>query len=192
MYLSLLIYCLKEQLDQTKEELKNTKESFDKTFEQMEEWKRVAKFELEIKELRAELAHQKLLNAHMALQTKMEEYQKQQQQTIDDLTEKLSVSVEQLSLKHQGELEKLSNAHKKLMEEMKEQREKDVAELEKQKQSNEKVVKLEKYQKEQQLNIVDLQEAVATLRELGWISVIAEEPLPENPYFEVKILVEPE
>uniref|UniRef100_A0A183CMI1 B30.2/SPRY domain-containing protein n=1 Tax=Globodera pallida TaxID=36090 RepID=A0A183CMI1_GLOPA len=26
----------------------------------------------------------------------------------------------------------------------------------------------------------------------GWISVIAEEPLPENPYFEVKILVEPD
>uniref|UniRef100_A0A183BRG7 Takusan domain-containing protein n=1 Tax=Globodera pallida TaxID=36090 RepID=A0A183BRG7_GLOPA len=60
----------------------------------------------EEKALRAELAHQKLLNAHMALQTKMEEYQHKQQQTIDDLTEKLKVSIEQLWLKHQEHEEK--------------------------------------------------------------------------------------
>uniref|UniRef100_A0A183C006 Uncharacterized protein n=1 Tax=Globodera pallida TaxID=36090 RepID=A0A183C006_GLOPA len=57
----------------------------------------------------------------------------------------------------------------------------DFAELEQQKQSNakfaeierqndlqqEKVIKLEKYQKEQQLNIVDLQKTIATMREIG-------------------------
>uniref|UniRef100_A0A183BUH7 FlxA-like protein n=1 Tax=Globodera pallida TaxID=36090 RepID=A0A183BUH7_GLOPA len=50
----------REELHQTKEELKNTKELGDKKLEQME-----------------------------ALQTKIEEYQKKQQQTIDELTEKL-------------------------------------------------------------------------------------------------------
>uniref|UniRef100_A0A183BHK9 B30.2/SPRY domain-containing protein n=1 Tax=Globodera pallida TaxID=36090 RepID=A0A183BHK9_GLOPA len=58
--------------------------NYGKTFEQIE-------LEHENKALRAELVHQKLLNAHMALQTKMEEYQnKQQQKTIDELTEKLN------------------------------------------------------------------------------------------------------
>uniref|UniRef100_A0A914HQE2 Uncharacterized protein n=1 Tax=Globodera rostochiensis TaxID=31243 RepID=A0A914HQE2_GLORO len=65
------------------------KELSDKALEvQMEEWKSLAKFELENKALRAELAHQKLLNAYMVLQTKMEEYQNKQQQA-DDLIEKL-------------------------------------------------------------------------------------------------------
>ncbi|KAI3418660.1 hypothetical protein GPALN_007768 [Globodera pallida] len=124
-----------------------------------------------MKALRAELAHQKLLNAHMALQTKMEEYQNKQQQTIDSLTEKLKVSIDQLSLKHQGELENL-------MEEMKKQREMDVVELEKQKLSNankffeieQKNDKLEKDLNEQQLNIVRLQKTVAVLREIGLIN----------------------
>uniref|UniRef100_A0A183BLQ7 GOLGA2L5 domain-containing protein n=1 Tax=Globodera pallida TaxID=36090 RepID=A0A183BLQ7_GLOPA len=40
------------------------------------------------KALRAELAHQKLVNDHKALQTKVEQYQRQQQQTIDEFTEK--------------------------------------------------------------------------------------------------------
>uniref|UniRef100_A0A183C0D3 B30.2/SPRY domain-containing protein n=1 Tax=Globodera pallida TaxID=36090 RepID=A0A183C0D3_GLOPA len=81
----------------------------------------------------------------------------------------------------------------------------------------EKSLKLEKYQKEQQLNIVRLQKTVAVLRGIvlnrwdstachgnlvlsepdrliaqlngeDWGSVRAEKPLPENPYFEVKIL----
>uniref|UniRef100_A0A183BSJ7 Synaptonemal complex protein 1 n=1 Tax=Globodera pallida TaxID=36090 RepID=A0A183BSJ7_GLOPA len=84
-----------------------------KRFEQMEEWKRAAKLELKNKALCAELEHQKLLNA---LQTKMEEYQNKQQQTIDELTEKLKVSIDQFLSKHQ-EHEKLLNAHKNLMEE---------------------------------------------------------------------------
>uniref|UniRef100_A0A183CI33 B30.2/SPRY domain-containing protein n=1 Tax=Globodera pallida TaxID=36090 RepID=A0A183CI33_GLOPA len=165
-----------------------------------------AKLEHENKELRAELAHQKLLIAHMALQTKMEEYQNKQQRTIDDLTEKLKVSIDQFSLKHQRELEKLSNAHKKLMEEMKEQRDK-FAEIE---QKNDK---LEKYQKEQQLNIVDLQKIglinrwdfAACHHNLALIgpdrlivqyngensdrsSVRGKLPIPKNPYFEVEIV----
>uniref|UniRef100_A0A183C0D2 SH3 domain-containing protein n=1 Tax=Globodera pallida TaxID=36090 RepID=A0A183C0D2_GLOPA len=145
-----------EELRQMKEELKNTKESFDKKLEQME-----------------------------ALQTKMEEYQnKQHQKTIDELTEKLKVSIDQLSLKHQGELEKLSNAHKKLMEEfelLNSVKAMVDADLKKHKQSSankfaeiekknalqqEKLVKLEKYQKEQQQNIVRLQKTVTMMREM--------------------------
>uniref|UniRef100_A0A914HBM4 B30.2/SPRY domain-containing protein n=1 Tax=Globodera rostochiensis TaxID=31243 RepID=A0A914HBM4_GLORO len=47
---------------------------------------------------------------------KMEQYQNKQQQTIDALTEKLTVSIDQFSLNHQ-EHEELLNAHKNLMEE---------------------------------------------------------------------------
>uniref|UniRef100_A0A914HP05 Uncharacterized protein n=1 Tax=Globodera rostochiensis TaxID=31243 RepID=A0A914HP05_GLORO len=54
---------LEEELKQYKEESKNTNELFGKRLEQMEEWKRITKLELENKELRAELAHQKQLNA---------------------------------------------------------------------------------------------------------------------------------
>ncbi|KAI3407419.1 hypothetical protein GPALN_002301 [Globodera pallida] len=106
-------------------ELKEVKEELvDKKLEQIEEWKRITKLELENKALRAELEHQKLLIAHNALQTKMEEYQKEQQQIVDALREKLKVSIDQFLLKHQ-EHEKLLNAHKKLMEEIKEQRKMD-------------------------------------------------------------------
>uniref|UniRef100_A0A183CIF2 B30.2/SPRY domain-containing protein n=1 Tax=Globodera pallida TaxID=36090 RepID=A0A183CIF2_GLOPA len=48
---------------------------------------------------------------------KMEEYQNNQQQTIDVLTQKLKVSADHFSLKHK-ELEKLLNDHLNLMEEM--------------------------------------------------------------------------
>uniref|UniRef100_A0A914HNX3 B30.2/SPRY domain-containing protein n=1 Tax=Globodera rostochiensis TaxID=31243 RepID=A0A914HNX3_GLORO len=61
------------------------------------------KMELELKEVKEEIKN-------------MKEYQKKQQQTIDDLTEKLKVSIQQLSLKQQ-EHEELLNAHKNLMEE---------------------------------------------------------------------------
>uniref|UniRef100_A0A914IFG3 B30.2/SPRY domain-containing protein n=1 Tax=Globodera rostochiensis TaxID=31243 RepID=A0A914IFG3_GLORO len=238
--------------------------NYGKTFEQIE-------LELENKALRAELAHQKLLNAHMALQTKMEEYQKQQQQNIDSLTEKLKVSINDLSLKHQeheeqrkmdawkqqkhqmetnDKIDSLNDDQERCANNIREmkQKQKDAqeelerkmdeslksiqakvdAKLEKQKLSNankfaeiEQNDKLEQYQKEQQLNIVDLQKTVAVLRENvpnrwnstachyklaltepdrlvvqrnecflgGWSSVRAEKPLlPENPYFEVKIL----
>ncbi|KAI3413480.1 Ran-binding protein 9 [Globodera pallida] len=77
---------------------RSTKELVGKMVKQTEEWKRITKLELENKALRAELAHQKLLIAHKALQTKMEEYQNKQQQAIDELTEKLKVSIDQFSL----------------------------------------------------------------------------------------------
>uniref|UniRef100_A0A183BUI1 B30.2/SPRY domain-containing protein n=1 Tax=Globodera pallida TaxID=36090 RepID=A0A183BUI1_GLOPA len=247
----------------------HTEEFVGKKFEQMEE--RVAELELENKVLRAEL----------------EKCQNKQQQTIDDLTQKLKVSIEQLSLKQQTDQketndkidwlnkdqEQCENKFSEMIRGM-EQKQKDgqkelqrniqvmvVAELEEQKVSNankfaeieqknalqqEKIVKLEQYQKEQQLNIVDLQKTrmnqmkgeliakmeecqkqqnivdlqktVAVLSEiglinrwdpaechedlalnglivqhkgkanLGWGSVRAEKPMPENPYFEVKIL----
>uniref|UniRef100_A0A183C4Y4 Coiled-coil domain-containing protein 69 n=1 Tax=Globodera pallida TaxID=36090 RepID=A0A183C4Y4_GLOPA len=78
-------------------------------FEQMEEWKRVIKLELENKLLRAELEHHKLLVAHNALQTEMMEYKRKQQQTIDELN-KLKVSIDRFALKQQE--------HEKRMKEM--------------------------------------------------------------------------
>uniref|UniRef100_A0A914H5V6 Uncharacterized protein n=1 Tax=Globodera rostochiensis TaxID=31243 RepID=A0A914H5V6_GLORO len=68
--------------------------SFGKQLEQMEEWKRVAKLEFENRALRAELKLQKLLD----LQTKMDQDQNKQQHTIDELTQKLTVSNDQFSL----------------------------------------------------------------------------------------------
>uniref|UniRef100_A0A183C0U4 Uncharacterized protein n=1 Tax=Globodera pallida TaxID=36090 RepID=A0A183C0U4_GLOPA len=119
------------------EGIEEQKELVDKTLEQMEEWKRVAKLELENKALRADLEHQKLLNAHNALQTKMEEYQNKQQQTIHALTEKLKELLRKIveSLKSvqtivvtELEEQKLSNANK-------------FAEMEQQNALKEKVVK---------------------------------------------------
>uniref|UniRef100_A0A183C891 B30.2/SPRY domain-containing protein n=1 Tax=Globodera pallida TaxID=36090 RepID=A0A183C891_GLOPA len=87
----------------------------------------------------AEFEHQKLVLEHKALHTKMELYQKEQQQTIDALTEKLKVSIGQFSLKHR-EHEKLLNAHKNLMEEMKEERKMDaLRQQQNQKETNDKI-----------------------------------------------------
>uniref|UniRef100_A0A914HRQ6 B30.2/SPRY domain-containing protein n=1 Tax=Globodera rostochiensis TaxID=31243 RepID=A0A914HRQ6_GLORO len=140
------------------------------------------------KELRA--GHEELSTAHEKLMEEMKEQremdalkqqtdQKETNDKIDSLNkdqEQLG-SIDQLSLKHQ-EHEELLNAHTNLLNEMKEQREKDVAELEQQKVSNankfaeieQKNDKLEKDQKEQQLNIVRLQNTVATLSEIVLIN----------------------
>ncbi|KAI3419978.1 hypothetical protein GPALN_003316 [Globodera pallida] len=148
-----------------------------------------AKLEHKNKALRAELAHQKLLNAHMTLQTKMEEYQNKQQQNFDDLTEKLKVCC----INHLFVL-KIINLNCFMDESLKSVQTMVDAELEAEKQSNankfaeieQKSGKLEKYQKEQ-LNIVRLQKTVATLK-IGWGSVRAENPMAKTPYFEVTIL----
>uniref|UniRef100_A0A183CCI9 B30.2/SPRY domain-containing protein n=1 Tax=Globodera pallida TaxID=36090 RepID=A0A183CCI9_GLOPA len=146
-----------------------------------------------------------------ALQTKMEQYQNQQQKTIDDLTQKLTVSIEQLSLKQQTDQKETNDKIDSLKKEQQEQcanmtsgmeqKQKDgqeelqrkmneslksvqamvVAELEQQKLSNankfaeieQKNDKLETNQKEQQLNIVQLQKTVATLREIVSINQLS-------------------
>uniref|UniRef100_A0A183CQP6 B30.2/SPRY domain-containing protein n=1 Tax=Globodera pallida TaxID=36090 RepID=A0A183CQP6_GLOPA len=54
----------------------------------------------------------------------------------------------------------------------------------------EKVIKLEKYQKEQQLNIVDLQKTIATMREIGNFSMAAQEEEEQTKHEELKLLRE--
>uniref|UniRef100_A0A183BUQ1 Uncharacterized protein n=1 Tax=Globodera pallida TaxID=36090 RepID=A0A183BUQ1_GLOPA len=143
------------------------------------------------------------LEKKAALRAELEKCQNKQQQTIDDLPQKLKVSIDQLSLKQQTDQketnEKIDWLNKD--QEQCEQKQKDgqkelqrniqamvVDELEKQKLSNdnkfaeieqqnalqqEKIVKLEKYQEQQQLNIVHLQETVAALREIVSINQLS-------------------
>uniref|UniRef100_A0A914IE37 B30.2/SPRY domain-containing protein n=1 Tax=Globodera rostochiensis TaxID=31243 RepID=A0A914IE37_GLORO len=93
--------------------------NYGKTFEQIE-------LEHENKELRAELAHQKLLIAHMALQIKVEEYQnKQHQKTIDELTD---FSIDQFSLETD---QKALSATIDQMEEYQKQQQQNIIDLQK-------------------------------------------------------------
>uniref|UniRef100_A0A183BLK3 B30.2/SPRY domain-containing protein n=1 Tax=Globodera pallida TaxID=36090 RepID=A0A183BLK3_GLOPA len=123
----------------------------------------------------------------------VEKYQKQQQVEIGGKNENSA------SISTPGQwrrCEQLNEMRLEMDESLKSVQAMVVAELEEQKLSNanklveieQKIVKLEQYQKEQQPNIVDLQKTVATMREIGWSSVRAKKRMPENPYFEVKIL----
>uniref|UniRef100_A0A914IDN4 SPRY domain-containing protein n=1 Tax=Globodera rostochiensis TaxID=31243 RepID=A0A914IDN4_GLORO len=118
--------------------------------EQMEEWKRVAKLELENKAFRAELEHEKLLIAHNALHTKMEEYQNKQQQTIDALAGKITAEVAKCVERERVEQMEvhLTETNRKLEELGNNAIEKEMSQL-----KGELIAKLEKYQNKQQLNI---------------------------------------
>uniref|UniRef100_A0A183BTG7 Moesin/ezrin/radixin homolog 1 n=1 Tax=Globodera pallida TaxID=36090 RepID=A0A183BTG7_GLOPA len=94
----------KDELHQMKEESKITEKLVGKKFQQMEE--SLAKLALENKELRAE--HEKLSLSNANKFAELKEYQNKQQQTIDDLTEKLKRDQEEL-LDAKLEEQKLSN-----------------------------------------------------------------------------------
>ncbi|KAI3414307.1 hypothetical protein GPALN_011765 [Globodera pallida] len=112
--------------------------------DQMEEWKRVAKLELENKAFRAQFEQQKLLNA---LQTKMEQYQNKQQQNIDALTEAQKEMIDELERKQTAD----QKEHCAKIAEM--IKAKVAAELEHQKLLNALQIKMEQYQNKQQQNI---------------------------------------
>ncbi|KAI3408219.1 hypothetical protein GPALN_012065 [Globodera pallida] len=78
------------ELKEVKDEMKKMKDLAGKQLEQMEEWKRVAKLELENKVLHAELAHQKLLNAHKDMtRTEMMQLNKKDLKQQQNQTEKI-------------------------------------------------------------------------------------------------------
>uniref|UniRef100_A0A183CEV6 HTH La-type RNA-binding domain-containing protein n=1 Tax=Globodera pallida TaxID=36090 RepID=A0A183CEV6_GLOPA len=98
----------KEKLKAVKEEMKNTKESVSKKLEQMEEWKRVAKLELENKALRAELEHQKLVKDHKDPISEMKQLNTEDLKQQQNQTERI-VSIDQLG--RFNELEKKQTAN---------------------------------------------------------------------------------
>uniref|UniRef100_A0A183CNT2 B30.2/SPRY domain-containing protein n=1 Tax=Globodera pallida TaxID=36090 RepID=A0A183CNT2_GLOPA len=127
------------------------------------------------KELRAE--HEELSTAHKKLKEEMKEQRemdalKQQKETNDKIDALKKNQQEQCANMISGMEQKQKDGQKELQRNIQAMV---VAELEKHKQSNgnkfveteQKNDKLEKYQKEQQLNIVDLQNTVATMKEIG-------------------------
>uniref|UniRef100_A0A914HA30 Uncharacterized protein n=1 Tax=Globodera rostochiensis TaxID=31243 RepID=A0A914HA30_GLORO len=116
---------------------------------------------------RAQFEHRKLVENHKARQTKMEQYQKEQQRTINVLSEKLEtaklVERERISnlewelMEKNKKLEKLGNKLEKTSTA------KAAVELEHQKLANEHKalqIKMEQYQKEQKRIIEKLQKSV--------------------------------
>ncbi|KAI3415276.1 hypothetical protein GPALN_004891 [Globodera pallida] len=136
-----------EQIDQGMNQLKRDLSA------KMEQYQK-QKMEEDLKALRAELEHQKLLIAHNALQTKMEEYQRQQQQTINELGEKQKVSIDRFSLLQSDQkafLERLNGIEQK---QIADQKALSATIDQGMKQLNgELIAKMEEYKKEQQQNM---------------------------------------
>uniref|UniRef100_A0A183BYZ0 B30.2/SPRY domain-containing protein n=1 Tax=Globodera pallida TaxID=36090 RepID=A0A183BYZ0_GLOPA len=133
---------LKQQTDQ-----KETNDKIDSLKDQQEQFVSMIRgMEQKQKEELERKMDESLKSVQAMVHAELKKCQNKQQQTIDELTEKLRGSIDQLSLKNQ----ELSNVHKNLMEQMKEQREMDALKQQTdQKETNDKIGSLIKGQQEQ-------------------------------------------